>query len=140
MARTDNDFGPSLPGFFDFTILFEQSILSLLPASIFILVAPLRTWTLVRRDTIVRSRNLFLAKQVRTVESRQVITDVKRWFPTKHALGHHRRLFLPSTCPRRPVVVAIHTQNKDVHRRSSHWRRGSRCHFRAIMGRALQVG
>ncbi|KJK93401.1 hypothetical protein H633G_02779, partial [Metarhizium anisopliae BRIP 53284] len=63
MARTDNDFGPSLPGFFDFTILFEQSILSLLPASIFILVAPLRTWTLVRRDTIVRSRNLFLAKQ-----------------------------------------------------------------------------
>ncbi|KID73574.1 ABC transporter, transmembrane domain, type 1, partial [Metarhizium brunneum ARSEF 3297] len=63
MARTDNDFGPSLPGVFDFTILFEQSILSLLPASIFILVAPLRTWTLVRRDTIVRSRKLFLAKQ-----------------------------------------------------------------------------
>ncbi|EFY95497.2 ABC transporter, transmembrane domain, type 1 [Metarhizium robertsii ARSEF 23] len=63
MAHTDNDFGPSLPGVFDFTILFEQSILSLLPASIFILVAPLRTWTLVRRDTIVRSRNLFLAKQ-----------------------------------------------------------------------------
>ncbi|KAK9440292.1 ABC transporter, transmembrane domain, type 1 [Metarhizium brunneum] len=63
MAHTDNDFGPSLPGVFDFTILFEQSILSLLPASIFILVAPLRTWTLVRRDTIVRSRKLFLAKQ-----------------------------------------------------------------------------
>ncbi|EFY89104.1 multidrug resistance protein MDR, putative [Metarhizium acridum CQMa 102] len=63
MAHTDNSFGPNLPGVFDFTILFEQSILCLLPACIFILVAPLRTWTLVHCDTVVCSRKLFQAKQ-----------------------------------------------------------------------------
>jgi hypothetical protein len=65
MSQADNHFGPQLPGVFDFTILFEQSILSLLPTCIFILLTPLRISTLIHHDSIVRSRKLFWSKQVR---------------------------------------------------------------------------
>ncbi|KAL6920991.1 hypothetical protein FSST1_005017 [Fusarium sambucinum] len=43
---SDNNFGPHRVGVFDFTILFEQSILSLLPTAVFLLVVPLRLFVL----------------------------------------------------------------------------------------------
>ncbi|KHO00193.1 ABC transporter, transmembrane domain, type 1 [Metarhizium album ARSEF 1941] len=63
MAHTDDYFGPNLPGVFDFTILFEQSILSLLPSCIFMTLALLRLSVLIRCNTIICSRKLFWAKQ-----------------------------------------------------------------------------
>lgn len=50
---SDDRFGPQLPGIFDFTILFEQSIFSLLPTCLFIALAPLRAYALLRRQTVV---------------------------------------------------------------------------------------
>ncbi|KAH7316563.1 putative ABC multidrug transporter [Stachybotrys elegans] len=49
----DDQFGPQHTGIFDFTILFEQSILSLLPTALFVLVAPFRVARLVSRDACV---------------------------------------------------------------------------------------
>ncbi|PYI35212.1 P-loop containing nucleoside triphosphate hydrolase protein [Aspergillus indologenus CBS 114.80] len=44
----DNSFGPVIacPAIFDFTLLFEQSILSIGPSAIFLLVVPWRIWSL----------------------------------------------------------------------------------------------
>ncbi|KAJ6446792.1 ABC multidrug transporter [Purpureocillium lavendulum] len=50
---SDDKFGPQLPSIFDFTILFEQSILSLLPTCVFLALAPLRVYQLLRRQTVV---------------------------------------------------------------------------------------
>lgn len=64
MAGDDNRFGPKLPGVFDFTLLFEQSILSLLPTALFILVTPLRVAPLLRRASRVQPGRLLWAKCV----------------------------------------------------------------------------
>ncbi|KAL2005902.1 hypothetical protein VTN00DRAFT_10395 [Thermoascus crustaceus] len=49
-ARTDNVFGPavSCPTTFDFTLLFEQSILSIGPSTLFLLLVPLQLLRLYR--------------------------------------------------------------------------------------------
>jgi hypothetical protein len=64
MAADGHDFGPHLPGVFDFTILFEQSILSLMPTALFILVAPLRIVRLYNRADRVQSGVLLWSKIV----------------------------------------------------------------------------
>lgn len=59
----DDDFGPVVKGCrddFDFTLKFELIIFSLVPSSIFILVALLRCVQLLNKKTIVGAR-LFLA-------------------------------------------------------------------------------
>lgn len=47
---------------FDFTLLFEQSILSTLPLAIFLTIALLRIWRLLRREQILTTGLLGLAK------------------------------------------------------------------------------
>ncbi|KAK7736158.1 hypothetical protein SLS53_007186 [Cytospora paraplurivora] len=62
-ATTDLDaFGPQLPGSFDFTLYFEQAILSILPSALFLLIAPWRIAWLFRRQALVRSGWLLWAK------------------------------------------------------------------------------
>ncbi|MCX2962467.1 hypothetical protein, partial [Rodentibacter caecimuris] len=77
--RFDDVFGPRLPGAFDFTILFEQSILSLLPTAIFIILAPWRTLQISRRITVVRTGPLLWCKLVSG--ARQVLESIqlKAW-------------------------------------------------------------
>ncbi|KAF6831810.1 ABC multidrug transporter [Colletotrichum musicola] len=59
----DDYFGPQVNGYFDFTVLFEQSILSILPTALFILLAPCRiAWLLRQRDVSVRSGKLLWLK------------------------------------------------------------------------------
>ncbi|RSL73721.1 hypothetical protein CEP54_000267 [Fusarium duplospermum] len=58
----DTDFGPHHPGLFDFTILFEQSILSLLPTCIFILLVPLRISVLWKHERVTKSGRLLWLK------------------------------------------------------------------------------
>ncbi|KID79327.1 ABC multidrug transporter B [Metarhizium brunneum] len=64
MAAGDDSFGPHLPGYFDFTLLFEQSLLSLVPTGIFLLAWPWRIRRLWRRENIVGSRELRIVKLV----------------------------------------------------------------------------
>ncbi|KAH0598736.1 hypothetical protein MHUMG1_04040 [Metarhizium humberi] len=64
MAAGDDSFGPHLPGYFDFTLLFEQSLLSLVPTGIFLLAWPWRIRRLWRRKNIVGSRELRIVKLV----------------------------------------------------------------------------
>jgi hypothetical protein len=66
-ANVDNSFGPhasNCRGNFDFTLLFEESILSLLPTSIIILAALPRIWHLIKRATKVESSILLYLKLV----------------------------------------------------------------------------
>ncbi|KAF5617327.1 major facilitator family transporter [Fusarium sp. NRRL 25303] len=58
----DNSFGPQRAGVFDFTILFEQSILSLLPTGLFILLVPLRLYVLWSNERATKSKPLLWAK------------------------------------------------------------------------------
>ncbi|RKL41261.1 hypothetical protein BFJ72_g5688 [Fusarium proliferatum] len=60
----DNSFGPQRAGFFDFTILFEQSILSLLPTGLFILLVPLRLNVLWNDERATKSKPLLWAKMI----------------------------------------------------------------------------
>ncbi|VTO84019.1 unnamed protein product [Fusarium graminearum] len=49
---SDNNFGPHRIGVFDFTVLFEQSILSLLPAALFLFLVPLRLFALRNNERV----------------------------------------------------------------------------------------
>ncbi|KAF5614045.1 Canalicular multispecific organic anion transporter 2 [Fusarium tjaetaba] len=60
----DNNFGPQRAGIFDFTILFEQSILSLLPTGLFILLVPLRLYVLWNNERVTETGFLLWAKMV----------------------------------------------------------------------------
>lgn len=51
-ASCDGSFGPfasCADGRFDFTFLFEQSILSIIPSAVLLLITPLRVWQLAGR-------------------------------------------------------------------------------------------
>ncbi|KLO93645.1 hypothetical protein CEK27_011710 [Fusarium fujikuroi] len=60
----DNSFGPQRAGVFDFTILFEQSILSLLPTGLFILLVPMRLSVLWNNERATKSKPLLWVKMV----------------------------------------------------------------------------
>jgi ATP-binding cassette, subfamily C (CFTR/MRP), member 1 len=58
--RLDDSFGPyagDCRGGFDFTLLFEETILTLLPLGLFLLVSPWRLWFLLRRPKKVTARH-----------------------------------------------------------------------------------
>ncbi|KAI1857175.1 uncharacterized protein JN550_013412 [Neoarthrinium moseri] len=62
MNASDDTFGPRLEGEFDFTLLFEQSILSILPSVLLICVAAVRIGWLCRRQVQVPTGTLLGAK------------------------------------------------------------------------------
>ncbi|KAK0391974.1 hypothetical protein NLU13_1472 [Sarocladium strictum] len=62
-ASVDFDaFGPQLTGRFDFTLYFEQTILSILPSALFLAIVPCRLIWLLRKHSIPASGWLLLAK------------------------------------------------------------------------------
>lgn len=63
----DGSFGPRLEGFFDFTLAFEHSILSILPTSVFIVLAPIQIAHLWRRKPCVRPGLLLWLKMLTTL-------------------------------------------------------------------------
>lgn len=56
----DNKFGPKIHclGVFDFTLLFEQAILSLLPSLLLLVVATPRILYLLKKDNKIKSRGI----------------------------------------------------------------------------------
>ena len=60
----DIAFGPQRDDAFDFTLLFEQSILGILPSALFILLSIARGTSLWHKDTFVRVGWLLWAKLV----------------------------------------------------------------------------
>ena len=78
-AAIDDTFGPSLRvcrGGFDFTLLFEESILSILPLSLVLLAIPLRVLFLLRRRVKVKISPLIIVKEVRMVFRRSCIMRI----------------------------------------------------------------
>jgi ATP-binding cassette subfamily C (CFTR/MRP) protein 1 len=67
-TRDDDTFGPSIiqqcRGGFDFTLLFEQSVLSLAPSIVLLLAVPLRLIKLARSDLKTLPSCLYLVKMV----------------------------------------------------------------------------
>jgi ATP-binding cassette subfamily C (CFTR/MRP) protein 1 len=64
----DKLFGPALQGHnvaFDFTLLFEKSILSILPSALFLIYAPLRVGRLWNEQNKAKWNRLVMGKQVR---------------------------------------------------------------------------
>lgn len=64
MSALDTNIGPQLLNAIDFTTLFEQSILMLLPAALFILYAMYQIGVLWNRPNFVTSPKLLGAKMV----------------------------------------------------------------------------
>ena len=67
-AHIDNTFGPyakQCRGGFDFTLFFEETILSILPLVIILLITPARIWYMIRRTNKVTGSQLFVLKSVR---------------------------------------------------------------------------
>ncbi|KAK7455438.1 hypothetical protein Landi51_02642 [Colletotrichum acutatum] len=62
MSVDDDYFGPQVRGYFDFTVLFEQSILSILPSALFILLVPVRITSLLRNGIRVCSGKVLWLK------------------------------------------------------------------------------
>jgi ATP-binding cassette, subfamily C (CFTR/MRP), member 1 len=62
----DDIFGPNVRGYFDFTILFEQALLSILPAAVLVIIAPFRVIVLLRSPIASRAGWLLPLKLVFT--------------------------------------------------------------------------
>jgi hypothetical protein len=66
-VTNDNSFGPavhSCQSDFDFTLVFEQSILSIIPSALLLLFVPWRAWHLWGRTAKAKHNNLTIVKQV----------------------------------------------------------------------------
>lgn len=63
----DAAFGPAVKGFFDFTLSFEHSILSILPTSVFIVLTPIHVTHLWRRTPCVKPGVLLWLKMLSTL-------------------------------------------------------------------------
>ncbi|OAA57153.1 ABC transporter, transmembrane domain, type 1 [Cordyceps fumosorosea ARSEF 2679] len=61
-ASPDNSFGPRLPGKFDFTLLFEQAMLSIVPAAVIVLAVPYYVRLALRAPALVRPGRLLWLK------------------------------------------------------------------------------
>ena len=68
-SGADNAFGPTVDGScrdgFDFTLLFEQVMLSIIPSLLLILLAPPRLYTLYRASIKILVDSMHIAKLVR---------------------------------------------------------------------------
>jgi hypothetical protein len=64
MNATDDAFGPRLEGTFDFTLVFEQSIFSILPSAVFLGLIPARFIRLCGHEIRARAGALLWAKMV----------------------------------------------------------------------------
>lgn len=106
----DDDFGPHRAILFDFTILFEQSILSLLPTGLFLLLVPLKLFLLRNNEKLSRSGTLLWLKLVGELKSATAFADNvgRGWLLCLRtdSLGH--------------VVVSIET-DQDSHYRICTW-------------------
>lgn len=63
----DDSFGPVVDECaraFDFTLLFEESILSILPSALLLLAAPIRLFSLRTRKSVIAGNGLRLGKLV----------------------------------------------------------------------------
>jgi len=80
---SDRTFGPAVSdcrGNFDFTLKFEDIILSLLPSSVFIILALFRIWYLSRAEILARSLSwLVIAKIVRIVHHDTLYFVTNEW-------------------------------------------------------------
>lgn len=66
-TRLDDSFGPhsgDCRGGFDFTLLFEETILTLLPIGLLLVVLPPRIWFLLKRPTKLQSGNHLVAGKI----------------------------------------------------------------------------
>lgn len=67
IANSDNQFGPRIDTdcrVFDFTLLFEDTFFTILPATLFLLLLPLRLRTLCRAPSKVTTYRLAIYKLV----------------------------------------------------------------------------
>lgn len=62
--RGHNDFGPAAAGRFDFTILFEDVFLSIIPSAVLLLLGPWRIYGLSKQPLKVKSSPLHESKLV----------------------------------------------------------------------------
>ena len=78
--RIDNTFGPyagHCRGGFDFTLFFEETILSILPLVLFCFFVPFRTWYLIRKEFKVKRSLLLPFKLVRVKEISYIMMKQK---------------------------------------------------------------
>lgn len=62
--RYHDEFGPGADGRFDFTILFEDIFLSIVPAVVLLLMAPIRMYSLYKQSLKVKKSTIHESKMV----------------------------------------------------------------------------
>ncbi|KAF8849622.1 putative multidrug resistance protein MDR [Acephala macrosclerotiorum] len=115
-AANINDFGPRRDGSFDFTLLFEQSVLSILPSTLFLGISSLRIAWLFRQEIHARSGGLLTAKLfASTILFCLQLALVALW--TMHSTLQNRVtlaaaiLALIDSCVIMPLVYAEHKRS-----------------------------
>jgi len=86
-AALDDSFGPhagSCRGGFDFTLLFEETILTLLPLGLVLIVLPARAWLLLKRPRKVVASSLWPSLKI--VSSRRLRSDSGKAGKTRPSL------------------------------------------------------
>lgn len=61
---SDESIGPGNDRIFDFTLVFENSILSILPAAFLLLIAPIHVWKYSRGPKVASAGSLYWARLV----------------------------------------------------------------------------
>lgn len=77
--RQNNDFGPAASGRFDFTILFEDIFLSIVPSALLLLIGPPRLWALYKQPLKVKKSAIHESKLVSYIaDSLELDTNFSR--------------------------------------------------------------
>lgn len=69
IQRQNNELGPAASGRFDFTILFEDVFLSIVPSVLLLLTGPPRLWALCKQPVKVKKSPLHESKLVSFIMS-----------------------------------------------------------------------
>lgn len=134
----DDAFGPHLPGVFDFTVVFEQTILSLLPTCLFVVLAPFRVSALLRHGDRVRPGPHLWAKLVSCRARASARSTLGCVCLTRFAGGCCGVPCSPGS-PRGAVVALPRAPDADVPRRGRRRHPRGRRHRRDVLRRAPQV-
>ena len=119
-AFLDDSFGPYAKhcrGGFDFTLLFQESILSILPLVLLIGIAPLRIVYLIRRSTKVQKSFVLPLKLVRSfVQSPRQMINAETWV----GVGSICNMWRPSDCSCRALGGAGDHWHESINRGCGH--------------------
>lgn len=120
LLHTRNDFGPAASGRFDFTLLFEDTVLSIIPSVLLLLLFPLRWWSLYRQPLKVAWSPIYENKLVwpSMLDLRNTLIGYRSFSPSMQSFNSRFSfcgLCHPPSVPEPPLRLQVYHSSRGWH-------------------------